>query len=125
LWTIDGANNNDVGSNRTILVYPSVDSIEEFKVHRNSYGAEFGGASGGQINLITRSGSNDWNGSAYLFERSDSWNEKNYFLKQTGQDIENLDLKDYGYTVGGPILRDKLYVFASQEWSDETRGTVR
>ena len=125
LWTIDGANNNDVGSNRTILVYPSVDSIEEFKIHRNSYGPEFGGASGGQINLITRSGSNDWKASAYLFERSDSWNEKNYFLESSGQDIENLDLKDYGFTLGGPVMRDKLYVFAAAEWSDEVRGTVR
>ena len=44
LWTVDGANNNDVGSNRTILVYPSVDAIDEFKIHRNSYGAEFGQA---------------------------------------------------------------------------------
>src|SRR5207244_7528980 len=40
MWTVDGANNNDVGSNRTILVYPSVDAIEEFKIHRNAYGAE-------------------------------------------------------------------------------------
>ena len=43
MWMVDGANNNDVGSNRTILVFPSVDAIEEFKVHRNSYSAEFGG----------------------------------------------------------------------------------
>ena len=46
LWTVDGANNNDVGSNRTILVYPSVDAIEEFKIQRNNYGAEFGQAGG-------------------------------------------------------------------------------
>ena len=46
MWTVDGANNNDVGSNRTILVYPSVEAIEEFKIHRNSYGAEFGQAGG-------------------------------------------------------------------------------
>jgi len=60
-------NNNDVGSNRTILVYPSVDAIEEFKIHRNSYGPEFGGASGGQINLITRAGDNQYKGSAFYF----------------------------------------------------------
>ena len=55
MWMVDGANNNDVGSNRTILVFPSVDAIEEFKVHRNSYGAEFGGAAGAQVNIVTRS----------------------------------------------------------------------
>ena len=125
LWTVDGANNNDVGSNRTILVYPSIDSIEEFKIHRNAYGPEIGGASGGQINLITRSGNNDWKASAYFFRRDDAFNEKNFFLKEAGQDKEKLSLSDYGYTLGGPILRDKLYVFASQEWTDETRGTVR
>ena len=48
VWTVDGANNNDVGSNRTILVYPSVDAIEEFKIQRNNYGAEFGQAGGAQ-----------------------------------------------------------------------------
>src|SRR5207244_5259123 len=53
MWTVDGANNNDVGSNATILVFPSVDAIEEFKVHRNRYGAEFGGASGPQVNSAT------------------------------------------------------------------------
>jgi hypothetical protein len=64
LWLVDGANNNDVGSNRTILVYPSVDAIEEFKIQRNNYGAEFGQAGGAQINLVTRGGTNDWKGSA-------------------------------------------------------------
>ena len=56
LWTIDGANNNDVGSNRTILVYPSVDAIEEFKIQRNNYGAEFGQAGGGSITFASKSG---------------------------------------------------------------------
>jgi hypothetical protein len=46
MWTVDGANNNDVGSNRTILIYPSLEAIEEFKILRNSYGPEFGGAGG-------------------------------------------------------------------------------
>src|SRR4026209_1121254 len=48
MWTVDGANNTDVGSNRTILVYPSLEAIEEFKIHRNSYGAEYGQAAGAQ-----------------------------------------------------------------------------
>src|SRR4029078_10788709 len=59
MWTVDGANNNDVGSNRTILVYPSVDAIEEFKILRNSYGAEFGQAGGAQVNVVPRHGPNN------------------------------------------------------------------
>ena len=66
MWTVDGANNNDVGSNRTILVYPSLDAIEEFKIHRNSYGPEFGGAGGAQINIVTRGGTNGFDGSGVL-----------------------------------------------------------
>ncbi|MDH5423348.1 MAG: carboxypeptidase-like regulatory domain-containing protein, partial [Acidimicrobiia bacterium] len=59
VFTVDGANNNDGGSNRTVLVYPSVEALEEFKIHRNAYGAEFGGAGGAQINLVTRGGTNN------------------------------------------------------------------
>ena len=125
LWTVDGANNNDVGSNRTILIYPSIDTIEEFKIHRNSYGAEFGGASGAQINLVTRSGSNDYQASVSYFMRDDSLNETNYFLDQAGLDTEPLDREDYGYTFGGPILKDKLHFFISQEWNKEDRGVAR
>ena len=65
-FLVDGANNVDVGSGRTLLVYPSIDSIEEFKVERNSYGAQFGGNSGGQVTIVTKSGTNQFHGSALL-----------------------------------------------------------
>ena len=125
LWTLDGANNNDVGSNRTILIYPSADAIEEMKVHRNSYGAEFGGAGGAVVNVVTRGGSNDFKGGVYYFKRDDSWNEKNFFLEEAGLDKENLNLDNYGFTLGGPIMKDKLHFFVSQEWNIEERGIVR
>jgi hypothetical protein len=125
LWTVDGANNNDVGSNRTILVYPSVDAIEEFKIHRNSYGAEFGQAAGAQINIVTRGGTNDFHGSAFYFGRNDALNSINYFLEQAGRDKDELSRHDFGWTFGGPIKKDKLHFFASQEWNREQRGTVR
>jgi len=125
LWTVDGANNNDVGSNRTILIYPSVESIEEFKIHRNSYGAEFGGASGAQVNLVTRGGTNDYKGSVYYFRRDDSLNETNAFLEQAGLDTEPLSRDDYGFTFGGPIMKDKVHFFVSSEWNKESRGVVR
>ncbi len=124
-WLVDGANNNDVGSNRTILIYPSIDAIEEFKIHRNSYAAEFGGAAGGQINIVTRGGTNDFRGSGYVAARDDSWNQTNYFLEQAGKDTEPLERWDYGFTLGGPIQQDKLHFFLSAEWNQEERGIVR
>jgi hypothetical protein len=125
VWTVDGANNNDVGSNRTILIYPSVDAIEEFKIHRNSYGAEFGQAGGAQINIVTRRGSNDFTGSLYYFGRNDALNSTNYFLEKAKKEKEQLSVHDFGYTFGGPLLKDKLHFFVSQEWNREKRGTAR
>jgi hypothetical protein len=125
LWTVDGANNNDVGSNQTILVYPSVEAIEEFKIHRNSYGAEFGGAGGAHVNLITRAGTNELQGSVFYFARRDDWNETNYILRRAGQDEAPLERDDFGYTLGGPLRKNKLHFFLSQEWNDEERGLAR
>jgi hypothetical protein len=125
VWTVDGTNNNDVGSNRTILIYPSVDAIEEFKIHRNSYGAEFGQSGGAQINIVTRRGANELSGSAYYFGRNDALNATNYFLEQAGKEKEPLSVHDFGYTLGGPLIKDKLHFFVSQEWNRERRGTVR
>ncbi|HXY40487.1 MAG TPA: carboxypeptidase regulatory-like domain-containing protein [Vicinamibacteria bacterium] len=135
MWTVDGANNNDVGSNSTILVFPSIDAIEEFKVHRNSYGAEFGGASGAQVNIVTRGGTNEFHGSGYYFGRNDALASTDYFLDQAnkaaianGEQPQNkapLDMKDFGYTFGGPIIKDKLHFFWSQEFSREKRGITR
>jgi len=125
LWTVDGANNNDVGSNRTILVYPSTDAIEEFKILRNSYGADFGQAGGAQINIVTRSGTNAFHGSGFYSGRNDALNAKNYFLEKADQPKEELKRNDFGGTFGGPIVKDQLHFFYSQEWNREKRGSVR
>src|SRR5262245_6505387 len=125
LWLVDGADNVDHGSNRTILVYPSVDAIEEFKIQRNNYGAEFGQAGGAQINLVTRSGTNEFHGSAYYYARRDSWNSANYFLEQAGGDAAPLHWDDFGGTLGGPILKDKLHFFLSYEKNNDDRSDVR
>jgi hypothetical protein len=125
MWTVDGANNNDVGSNRTILVYPSVDAIEEFKILRNSYGAEFGQAGGAQVNIVTRGGTNKFSGSGFWFGRNDKFDATNYFLEKANQPKDELRRNDYGWTFGGPIIKNRLQFFASEEWNRETRGTVR
>ena len=125
LWLIDGADNVDHGSNRTIMVYPSVDAIEEFKIQRNNYGAEFGQAGGAQVNLVTRSGTNEFHGSGYYFMRRDDLNSTNYFLEQAGQPKAPLKWDDYGATFGGPVVKDKLHFFASCEKNKDSRSSVR
>ena len=119
LFLVDGANNVDVGSNRTILIYPSLDSIEEFKVERNSYGAEFGGAGGGIITLVTKSGTNDFHGSAYYFGRNDLLDSKDAYLNHINPTANKNTIRrnDFGFSVGGPIKKDKIFFFGSEEWN--------
>ena len=126
-FLVDGANNVDVGSGRTLLVYPSIDSIEEFKVERNSYGAQFGGNSGGQVSLVTKSGTNAFHGSVYWFGRNDYVNANDSTLKfnNPGASTPKLRRNDFGYTVGGPIKKDRIFFFWSQEWNRQITGTVR
>jgi len=100
-WRVDGANNNDIGSQRTILVYPSIDAIEEFKILRNSYGPEFGGAGGAQINIVTRGGGNDFHGSAFYFGRNDALIAKSVLLAPN-EPKQLLHRNDFGYTAGAP-----------------------
>jgi hypothetical protein len=134
-WQVNGSNNNDEGSQRTILVYPSVDAIQEFKILRNSYGPEYGGAGGAQINLVTKAGGNGFHGDVYYYGRNDKLNAENFFLGQqkanciVGDPIcgkkNFLRRNDYGYTIGGPIKKDKAFFFWSEEWNKERRGQVR
>jgi len=130
LFLVDGGNNNDTGSNRTILVYPSVDSIEEFKIERNSYGAEFGLSAGGQVSIVTKSGSNDFHGSVYYFGRNDKLNAYDTILKGNSAPgvvpaKNKLRRNDFGYTVGGPAKKNKIFFFWSQEWNRSIEGNVR
>src|SRR5271167_675775 len=137
LFLVDGANDNDVGSNRTILIYPSIEAISEFKMLRNSYGPEYGQASGAVINIVTRSGSNQWHGDVLYFGRNDALNGEEWFAHAAGVSAaasgtplhdngkNELRRNDYGYSIGGPIKKDKLFVFWSQEWNKEIRGITR
>src|SRR5215469_1072203 len=82
LFLVDGVNNNDIGSNRTILIYPSLDSIAEFKMVRNSYGPEYGQAGGAVVNIVTRGGTNQWHGGAFYSGRNDVLNAYDFFSAQ-------------------------------------------
>jgi carboxypeptidase family protein len=124
LWTVDGVNNMDVGSNRTLLVFPSVDSIQEFRVERNSFSAEFGQAQGAVVNLITKGGSNDFHGALFEFFRHDSLNANNFFLNRAGSDKGKLKYNNFGGNFSGPIVKNRVFFFWSEEWRRERRGVV-
>jgi hypothetical protein len=124
LWTVDGVNNMDVGSNGTLLVFPSVDAIAEIRVERNSFSAEFGQAQGAVINLITKGGTNKFHGTGFEFLRNDSLNATDYFLRGSGQPKQELSYHNFGGNFSGPIKKDRVFFFWSEEWRREQRGTV-
>src|SRR6202162_3214747 len=124
LFLIDGVNNNDVGSNRTILIYPSVDSIAEFKMLTNSYGPEYGQASGAIISITTRSGENQFHGGVFYEGRNDALKANNFANDAAGVSKPPLRRNDWGYFVGGPILKNKLFFWWNEEWNRDIRGNL-
>jgi Carboxypeptidase regulatory-like domain len=122
LFLVDGVNNNDVGSGRTILIYPSVDAIAEFKMIRNSYGPEYGQAAGAIISITTRSGENQFHGGFFYAGRNDKLDANDWFSNFNNTGKAELRRNDWGYHIAGPILKNKLFVFWNQEWNREIRG---
>jgi hypothetical protein len=124
LWTVDGVNNMDVGSNRTLLVFPSIDSIAEFRVMRNSFSAEYGQAQGAVVNLITKGGANTFHGTGFEFYRGDALNANNFFLNKANQPKGYLKYNNFGGNFSGPIWKNRIFFFWSEEWRYEDRGTT-
>jgi hypothetical protein len=123
-FTIDGASNVDTGDNGGTHVTLNTDAIEEVKVLTSNYQAEFGKAAGGQIALVTKSGSNQWHGNGRFFHRNEGLNANEWFNKRDElggtpprRNTPPIYRYNYmGYQVGGPIRKDKLFFFWSQEF---------
>ena len=126
-WFVDGASNVDAGSNITLLSTPTLESIQEFRILTSSYAAEWPRSGGGVVNVVTRSGSNVFRASAYEFLRNDALDANSFFRKQSSDPAvrdspPQLDYHNFGYTLGGPLRRDRLFFFWSQEWRDIDRA---
>jgi len=125
-WLVDGVSNVDVGSNITLLSTPTVESIQEFKIITNGYAAEWPRSGGGVVNVVTKSGSARFSGNGYYFMRDDKLNANSFTRNKSSDPLQHtppaLDYKNFGYTVGGPVLPNKLFFFWSQEWRDITRA---
>lgn len=112
------------------LLVPTQDSISEFKVQYNNLGPEWGKFAGGVINLSTKSGTNSWHGEGYEYLRNKVFNSNEYFLKgsQIAAGKPNtpppFTQNQFGAAVGGPIIKDKLFIFGSYEGFRLRQGTV-
>ena len=132
--TIDGVANIDTGNNGGSMTTTNIDAVAEFKILTNSYQAEYGRAVGGQVQIVTKSGSQDFHGSGYWYGRRSGWNANTWTNKRAGApppigngrviELPEASRNDYGYTLGGPIFipgkfnteKRKLFFFWSQEW---------
>jgi len=117
-WEIDGASDLDNGSNASLNLYPSVDAIAEVEVLTSNYGAQYGRNGSGTVEVETKSGTNQFHGSAYEFLRNEMFNAHNYF-DVPGTPVASYKKNDFGYTIGGPIWKNHTFFFWSQEFRRE------
>jgi len=128
--TIDGVANIDTGNNGGNMATTNIDAVAEFKVLTNSYAAEYGRATGAQIQVVTKSGSQDFRGSGYWYGRRSEWNANSWTNKRVTPEIPKpkVSRDDRGYTLGGPVFipgvfnenKRKLFFFWSQEFQSRT-----
>ena len=90
-------------------IFPNPDAIQEFSVQTNSYSAKFGGRGGGVVNAATRSGANDFHGSAFEFVRNYDFNARNFFASSS----DGLKRNQYGFGLGGPVRKNNTFFFVS------------
>ncbi|MBL8291521.1 MAG: TonB-dependent receptor [Bryobacterales bacterium] len=92
-------------------VFPNPDAVQEFSLQKSNFSAEYANATGAIVNVVTRSGTNDLHGSAFLFNRNKVFNARNFFAANR----DTLKRNQFGGTIGGPIVKDKLFFFATYQ----------
>ncbi len=117
-FLLDGMDNNERAI-ATIIVKPSIDAEQEVRVDTNLYPAETGRAGGAVINIITKSGSNNFHGSLFEFLRNDLFDAKNFFNTAAKPEYRQ---NQFGGSVGGPIIKDKTFFFADYEGFRKIQG---
>src|SRR5207302_8808317 len=102
-WELDGGDNMDNGSNTSLNVYPNLEAIAEFKVLTSNYGAQYGKNGSGTVEVETKSGTQQFHGSAFYYGRNDFFNANSW--ENNGQGVTRPAYKkhDWGYTIGGPV----------------------
>jgi hypothetical protein len=119
-FMVNGIDVNDGGNNGTAVI-PNLDSLSEFRIITSNYDAEYGNFNGGQVNVVTKSGTSQFHGSAFEFLRNTDFNAANYFNAGVRSPY---DQSIYGGTFGGPIRKDKIFFFADFQGTKTTEGTT-
>ena len=122
-FLLDGISNTNAragGPN----IFPTPDSVQEFRVETNNYSAEYGRAAGGVFNVVTRSGTNQLHGSAWEFNRTAAIDANDFFANRAGQKKPPFTFNQFGASIGGPIRKDKTFFFGSWESARERQGAV-
>jgi carboxypeptidase family protein len=109
-FLLDGVDNNETWLN-SVVIFPSIDALEEFKVQTSTYSAEFGRSSGGVVNIQIKSGANDFHGNAFEFLRNDKLDANDFFNNKFGREKPPFKQNQFGGTLGGRIIRDKTFFF--------------
>ncbi|MGH9630511.1 MAG: TonB-dependent receptor domain-containing protein [Bryobacteraceae bacterium] len=112
-YQLDGTSHNDTYLNIN-LPFPNPDSIQEFNLQSSNFTAEYGNAGGGVVNIVTKSGTNELHGTLFHFLRNGALNARNFFAPRH----DELKRNQFGGSIGGPIIRDKLFFFGTYQGTD-------
>src|SRR5215471_18960834 len=124
-FQLDGVSISDVQGSAAGsggIPVPNPDTIEEFKVQTGLYDAAFGRYAGANISVITKKGGDKYHGTLFEFLRNNIFNANDFFLNETGQPRPDLKQNQFGFTLGGPIRKEKLHFFASYQGTRQTNG---
>ena len=119
-FLLDGVNNNGTGT-MEIAARINVDAVGEFKVQTSTYGAQYGRYAGAQVDVVTKSGTNKLHGTLFAFTRNDNLDARNAFDPWPISHLPEFKRHQYGATVGGPIIKDKLFFFAGFQGQRQTK----
>jgi hypothetical protein len=128
-FQFDGVDANNISQNSASgfdpevgIAVPAPDTIAEFKVQTGMYDAQYGRGAGGNVNIISKSGSNRFHGTLWEFFRNDALNANDFFVKQQGQPRPVLKQNQFGGAIGGPIRKDKTFFYGSYQASIQRNG---
>jgi hypothetical protein len=120
-FMLDGVDNNETWL-QTVVIFPSVDALDEFKLQTSTYSAEFGRSLGGVVNLQIKSGTNAMRGSAFEFHRNDAFDANNFFNNRAGRRKPDFTQHQFGGTLGGALRRDRTFFFSDYQGHRERLG---